>query len=147
MDQLQADVRAFMLEMGQRVRSWPMNITDLERQLRIDLITEEFDETIDALLLLGNPGISPGRELALIAKVADGAADLMYVLLGTTLAFGIDMTEVWDEVQRANMEKTLGPVREDGKRLKPEGWQEPQVERIIRDQRQAHQFADKSINP
>lgn len=145
---IQRDVDYFMLSMGQTIREKPSLAPPEELQLRIDLITEEFDETIAALvqmqeLVRGKP--VPATAVQLLADVADGIVDLMYVAIGTASALGIGLTEVWDEVQRANMEKTTGPVRDDGKRLKPEGWTPPQVERIIREQIAEHDFATKSI--
>lgn len=47
---------------------------------------------------------------------------------------GIDLRPVWSEVHAANMRKTTGPVREDGKRLKPEGWQPPDIAGVLRAQ-------------
>lgn len=40
---------------------------------------------------------------------------------------GIDLRPFFLEVHRTNMLKTTGPVREDGKRLKPEGWKPPRI--------------------
>lgn len=40
-------------------------------------------------------------------------------------AWNIPLRPFWDEVQRANMDKVGGAVREDGKRLKPPGWRPP----------------------
>jgi predicted HAD superfamily Cof-like phosphohydrolase len=134
-----------MLAAGQVIREYPHPMMADERKLRIDLITEEFDETIAALLDLGNPARSKGARTALMADVADGVVDLMYVLVGTTLAMGIDLDPVWDEVQRANMQKMSGPIREDGKRLKPDDWVPPDVIGIIREQRQEGRFATESI--
>jgi len=48
-------------------------------------------------------------------------------LLGSQ-CLGIDLRPFFREVHRTNMLKTTGPVREDGKRLKPEGWQPPRIE-------------------
>ena len=92
----------------------------------------------------------PGRsskaaELALLAEIADGIADLVYVAIGTASTLGIDMEPVWEEVQLSNMAKVNGPVRPDGKRLKPEGWQPPQIERVIREQVAEADFADRKI--
>lgn len=131
---LEANVAQFMDVVGQTIRRSPQNLPNGERILRIDLITEEYDETLDALLKLGNPNIDYLEERKLIAEVADGVADLIYVLLGTTIAMGVNMQEVWDAVQDANMAKVSGPVREDGKHLKPEGWRPPDIEGLIRDQ-------------
>lgn len=136
---IQKDVSAFMDAAGQTVRLTPQNIPGDEIDLRIRLITEEYDETLDALLHLADPGIPPGGTLGWLAEFADGVADLVYVLVGTTLAMGIDMNEVWSEVQRANMQKITGPIRPDGKRLKPEGWTPPNIEGVLHVQRREHE--------
>lgn len=44
---------------------------------------------------------------------------------------GVDLLPFFMEVQRANMAKKDGPIREDGKRLKPPGWQPPQIATMI----------------
>ena len=127
----QLDVEDFMREAGQTLREYPSIPTPAELDLRIDLITEEHDETINALLACKMGG---GPDIAKMAEVADGIADAIYVLLGTASAFGIDMSSVWDEVQRSNMEKMTGPIREDGKRLKPKDWRPPDIVAAIQSQ-------------
>jgi predicted HAD superfamily Cof-like phosphohydrolase len=37
-------------------------------------------------------------------------------------------------VQRCNMLKSTGPVRSDGKRLKPEGWEPPRIRELLIEQ-------------
>lgn len=135
---VQQDVSAFMSTMGQPIRAYPMTIPDDEVRLRIGLIEEEYDETMGALISLLSTnleGASQGEVVARLAELADGIADLVYVLVGTARSFGIDMTDIWAEVQASNMLKATGPVRQDGKRLKPEGWEPPDVEGIIIEQR------------
>ena len=75
--------------------------------LRVSLIQEEFDELKAAL---------DARELPLIAKEL---VDLLYVVYGTAVSYGIDMEPVFQEVQRSNMSKVGGCKREDGKWIKP----------------------------
>lgn len=82
--------------------------------LRIKLMDEELSETIEAM---------HAKDMV---KTVDGLADLMYVVLGTAVELGVDMEQVFELVQGANMAK-LGkdgkPItRADGKTLKPEGW-------------------------
>ena len=67
----------------------------------------------------------------LMSDVADGIVDSIYVLIGMGGEMGLDLSEVWRRVHVANMAKAGGPVREDGKRLKPEGWTPPDVEGAI----------------
>lgn len=88
-------------------------------QLREDLIDEERSELAAAMIEEDLPCI------------ADSIADTIYVLIGTAIAYGIDLPSVWNAVQEANMAKAGGPVREDGKRLKPPGWTPPDIAGIL----------------
>jgi predicted HAD superfamily Cof-like phosphohydrolase/thiol-disulfide isomerase/thioredoxin len=44
---------------------------------------------------------------------------------------GLDLAPFFAEVQRANMAKASGPVRADGKRLKPPDWQAPDLTGVL----------------
>lgn len=46
--------------------------------------------------------------------------------------YEIPLDRFWEEVQRANMAKVGGPIRADGKRLKPPGWRGPDHMPLIR---------------
>lgn len=87
--------------------------------LRISLIQEEFDELKEAMVQ------------ADLVEVADAVADLLYVIYGTAISYGIDIRPVFDEVHRTNMAKVGGGTRADGKVLKPEGWQPPNIAAIL----------------
>ena len=89
-------------------------------ELRKKLIREEVGETLDAI------------EANDLIELADGICDAIVVLLGTAVTYGIDIRPVWDEVHKTNMAKAAGPMREDGKRLKPVGWRPPEVARLLR---------------
>lgn len=96
--------------------NWPR--FDVMR-LRVRLIDEEIEELKRALAA------------GTLADAADGIADSIYVLIGLSIAMGIDLRPVWAAVQKANMAKEGGPTREDGKVLKPEGWQPPPIQQIL----------------
>jgi predicted HAD superfamily Cof-like phosphohydrolase len=87
--------------------------------LRISLIKEESKELCTAI-----------NEGDLVAAI-DGMCDLIVVTYGTAVQFGIDLKPFWNEVQRTNLAKVGGPVREDGKVLKPPGWTPPDIEGIL----------------
>lgn len=89
------------------------------RRLRHKIMQEEWDELVTAM------------EAADIVEVADACADLVVTVLGTAAEYGIPFNQVWAEVHRSNMAKAGGPVRDDGKRLKPEGWQPPDVRGVL----------------
>lgn len=89
-------------------------------ELVIKLIREEVDELIE--------GLEEGNEV----KTIDGACDSIVVILGAIMhRVGVDLEPFFDEVQRTNMQKATGPIREDGKRLKPEGWKEPNLRFLL----------------
>ncbi len=87
--------------------------------LRLDLMVEEFTEMLTAI---------DNRNLE---EFADALGDLEYVLNGFAIACGIDLRRVNAAIQAANMAKVGGPMREDGKVLKPEGWKSPDIELLL----------------
>ncbi len=63
---------------------------------------------------------------------ADGIADLIYVLCGTALAFGILLNKVFAEVHRSNMTKTIEvSKRSDGKVTKGPDFSPPKIAEIL----------------
>ena len=114
------DVRAFHEALEIPVEAAPTVATRERRKLRSDLIGEEATETMIAL-----------EDPPDLVRIADGLADLIYVCVGAALEFGIPLDRVWNEVHRSNMAKIGGPVRADGKRLKPEGWRPPDIAGVL----------------
>ena len=51
---------------------------------------------------------------------------------GMFAACGVDADAVFAEVHRANLLKTTGPRRSDGKVLKPADWQPPDVAGVVK---------------
>ena len=88
-------------------------------ELRVSLIREETNETIEAI------------ERGDLVEAIDGMCDILCVVYGTAVEFGVNLAPFWDEVHRTNMAKQGGPVRKDGKRLKPEGWTPPDIAGLL----------------
>lgn len=88
--------------------------------LRVTLIEEEWNELARAM-----------RQKDMV-EIADGLADLLVVVYGTAAEYGIDIDQIFAEVHRTNMAKQGGPVREDGKVMKPEGWQPPRIVEFLK---------------
>jgi predicted HAD superfamily Cof-like phosphohydrolase len=93
--------------------------------LRYNLMREENEEYLEAAQA-GN-----------VVEIADALGDMLYILCGTMLKHGLQdhMEEVFREIQRSNMSK-LGadgrPIyREDGKVLKSELYQKPDIARVL----------------
>ncbi|MCP2015486.1 putative HAD superfamily Cof-like phosphohydrolase [Deinococcus sp. HSC-46F16] len=104
-------------------------------KLRRTFIREEASELeaeFTALLtqLQAGEPVSPGD----LTPLAHELTDLLYVTYGALTTLGIDADAVFTEVHHANMAKLGGPRREDGKLLKPEGWQPADVRGVIEGQ-------------
>jgi len=77
---------------------------------------------------------------AIIAKdkleMLDALVDILVVTIGAIHSMGSDAEGAWNEVMRTNFAKIdpeTGKVRkrEDGKVLKPEGWQPPELKKYL----------------
>jgi len=112
------DVVTWHRRVGHPVRAHTRESTvDPGIKLAWNLIDEEYTELLLAVL-----------DVSIVhTEVADGIADLVWVLCGLAARLGINMNAVWDEVRRSNFEKTGDDRRGDGKILKPEGWRPPDI--------------------
>lgn len=113
------DILEFADKFGHYIEAHPCIPPEKVKVLRKNLIKEETEELLKAI------------EEDDLEGIADGAADSIVVILGTLIAYGIVFQSVWDEVHRTNMAKVGGATREDGKSLKPEGWQPPDIKSIL----------------
>jgi predicted HAD superfamily Cof-like phosphohydrolase len=91
----------------------------------LDLITEETGELKDAIIA--------GDQV----EQLDALVDILVVTIGAIRAAGWDGEAAWKEVMDTNFAKidpNTGKVRkrEDGKVLKPEGWQAPALAQFIK---------------
>jgi predicted HAD superfamily Cof-like phosphohydrolase len=103
--------------------------------LRETLVDEEYAEVKAAFARLSAAIAQGDGDEAAVRAMADlvhELADLLYVAYGGILACGVDPDRVFAEVHRANMEKSSGPRRADGKQLKPDGWRPADVLGVIR---------------
>jgi predicted HAD superfamily Cof-like phosphohydrolase len=82
-----------MKTFGQEVKTKPSFSTDKINSLRYDLIEEELEELKIAM---------KNKDLL---EVADALTDILYVTYGAGHAFGIDLDQCFDEVQKSNMSK------------------------------------------
>lgn len=98
-------------------------------KLRLTLLREEMQE-VEAEFQTLSDDLDTATP-AELAPLAHELADLLYVTYGALGALGVDADAVFAEVHRANLSKTHGPRREDGKQLKPEGWQKADVLRVM----------------
>jgi len=87
-------------------------------ELRMHLIVEETAELADAF-------VAGSR-----VEVLDALADLIYVVIGTAVTFGLPLAEAVDEVHRSNMTKTVNRDRA-GHPGKGKGYSPPQLGKIL----------------
>lgn len=122
MEDAQAMVEAFHRMFDIVVQQTPALVDDGTRALRERLIHEEFEELKEAMAKDDLVGIA--KEMA----------DLLYVVYGTAVSYGIDMEPVFREVHRSNMTKVGGYKREDGKWVKPATYSPAAIEPILAEQ-------------
>jgi len=116
LDKAWEDVKLFHETFRSPVGESPRMLKGERAMARADWMHEEIDEFLEA-----------GDKY----EQADAMIDLIYFALGTMVEMGIPPQELFDVVQKANMSK-LWPdgrphFREDGKVVKPEGWQHPET--------------------
>lgn len=123
---VESDVRAFFDKFGVPTRVTPGWPDDKMVDFRMRHIAEEHNELVSAI------------QTRNLEEVADALIDLVYLAVGTCLAFGIPFSAVWREVQEANMKKVR--AASDGSNskrsssydvVKPEGWQPPNVAGVL----------------
>lgn len=112
------DQRKFMQASGQTTDEF----NESQYQLYCNLIREEFDELCASETAVDD---------------LDALIDILVVTTGALHSLGVDVEGAWKEVMRSNFDKVdprTGRVtkREDGKILKPTGWEPPRLERFVR---------------
>ncbi|GGS41564.1 hypothetical protein [Deinococcus knuensis] len=130
-----ARLRAFHAAIGERPVPAPTVPDGTLLALRRTLIREEFQE-VEAEFALLEARVQAGEAVPAedLTPLAHELVDLLYVTYGALDRLGVNADAVFAEVHRANMNKVSGPLRADGKILKPEGWQPADVRRVLREQ-------------
>jgi predicted HAD superfamily Cof-like phosphohydrolase len=119
-------VREFHLAFGLDARSTPTEVAPDLAAHRGELLAEEAAEVAEVSVT------GP------LDKLAHELADVVYVAYGTALVHGVDLDAVIAEIHRSNMTK-IGPNgeisrRADGKVLKGEYYEVPDVSGVLRKQ-------------
>lgn len=148
-------VREFHEAFGMPVSEVLESVSPDRVKLRLDLIVEELDELFESALDIPRGTVSDivwstlrergqdepasvnnGRVAAFsTVGIADALVDMLYVIYGACLEFGINADAVFDEIHKSNMSK-LGadgkPIyREDGKVLKGPDFFEPNIWSVL----------------
>lgn len=111
------DQRIFMQACDQTIESY----NEAQFKLYKNLIHEEVEEL--------NTATNPVDEL-------DALVDILVVTIGAMHSLGVDPEGAWAEVMKTNFAKVDWATkkvtkRADGKVLKPEGWQPPQLDKFV----------------
>lgn len=122
MSNMYQDVKEFQTAVGQNVGIKPEFPGPSERILRLRLLEEEVKE------------YEQGEYNNDLENIAKELADIIYIVCGTAVSYGIPLDKVFTAVHESNMAKLVDgkPIRrEDGKILKPEGWKPPDIKKIL----------------
>ena len=117
----QSDVEKFM-RAGDQPSSKELSIDSKEANLYVNLITEEYKETIEAF------------ENKDIIELADGLIDMVWVIMGMCNSCGINFEKVWQEVKASNMSKFVDGKaikNKKGKIMKPESYFKPNIKQVL----------------
>lgn len=115
------DVADFM-KAGEHLVKLDIGTFDQQSMLYFSLVKEEFEELCEAVKNYD------------MVETADACADLIWVIEGLCHSLGIPLQDVWNEVSRSNMSKTVdGKLikREDGKVLKPDTYSPPNIFNVL----------------
>jgi predicted HAD superfamily Cof-like phosphohydrolase len=113
------DVKTFMTAANQTRND------DVQARLYMQLIIEEYGELCSAF------------EKNDLVEIADACADLKWVIEGLEHSLQLPQQQIWDEVNRSNLSKTVDGVLQKnpltGKVLKPATFSPPNIKKILED--------------
>lgn len=120
-------VRKFHETFGAYISKEPVLPNRELRHIRLNLLEEEVNELHHAEF---------NNDLI---EIADAIGDCIYILLGTTLSYGIDIDKVFKAIHKNNMSKVWpdGTVHhskekgKEGKVLKPPGFERVDLKNIV----------------
>tara|TARA_B100001093_G_C26435475_1_gene845812 strand:- start:207 stop:584 length:378 start_codon:yes stop_codon:yes gene_type:complete len=117
----QNDVEIFM-KIGSQPVQKELSMDSDEAKLYMKLISEEYNETLDAF------------KKSDLVELADGLADMVWVIMGMCNSCGIQFDNVWKEVRASNMSKFVDGKaikNEYGKIMKPKTYFKPNIKNAL----------------
>ena len=102
-------------------------LNEAQYKLYCDLIDEEYNDEFKQALAANDR-----------VEQLDALIDILVVTIGALHSGGFDVEGAWKEVMKTNfakIDKDTGKVRkrEDGKVLKPIGWEPPELKQFIKE--------------
>ena len=117
----QKDVEVFMIA-GDQSLTKELSLKGDQQKLYMNLITEEYKETLEAF---------QNNDLV---EVADGLADMVWVIMGMCSSCGIEFNKVWEEVRSSNMSKFVNGKaikNNSGKIMKSDTYFKPDIKKVL----------------
>jgi len=99
-------------------------------EFRMKLIYEEVQELADAALRLEGD-LDQGEQYVMLQDFLQEMCDVVYVIKGTALSFGMDFDKAFDLVHQANMSKFPVTKTKEGKVKKGKNYKPPILEECI----------------
>lgn len=134
-------VGRFHAKFGLPVRNEATRPRPLDREtmeFRLRFMLEELRETAMAAGFQLDAKLIDRGDAPSMPHIADGLIDLAYVTLGTAHMLNLPWSDLFKEVQRANITKRRAQKKSESSRgstldvVKPEGWQAPDIEGVLR---------------
>ena len=97
---------------------------------RLKLVFEEIQEMASAALDLESPGLVEAEKLVMLQDFLKEMCDVVYVIKGTALSFGMDFDQAYNLVHKSNMSKLPLTKDADGKVQKGPNYQPPNTRGI-----------------
>jgi predicted HAD superfamily Cof-like phosphohydrolase len=119
------DVVDFHNKFGLKYDGKPNPLDTSTQSYRVHFLEEELSE------------FTSSANLDDVVGMADALVDIVYVAMGTAYMMGLPWQQLWDEVQRSNMDKVRASDASQSKRknsldvVKPQGCVGPDLKSII----------------
>lgn len=132
------DVREFMLAARQDMPAEPTVLDGTEKWSRLTMLLSELSEHKRALADTKKATEYHDQQATEdgLVEIGDSITDMVFVLIGSALAYGLDFDGMWEEVARSNRSKVneeTGFMDKDstGKVIKGAQYSPPNLRKVI----------------
>jgi len=131
---MKIDYIGMLLEFHRKYRHYEFfghSVDNETIDLRIRLIDEEVNKELLPALesLKGSDHLTTQQWFEKMIETSDAVADSLYVIFGTCISLGIPIDEIFTEVHRSNMTKSLEKTKY-GKTIKGPNFELPRLKEI-----------------
>lgn len=132
------DVRDFMKAARQDMPDGPTVLDGSAKWSRLTMLLEELSEHKKALADAKKASEYNNKRGVedTVVEIGDSIGDMIFVLIGTAYAYGLDIDAIWDEIARSNRSKVnekTGFMDKDltGKVIKPSTYSPPNLRKVV----------------